>query len=387
MNNLLSGIAGRDFEVFSCIQKNGPITKSALTQKLNCKLTTLNRSMKLLESRKLIAESGISASTGGRKPSKYDVTEQNIYTIGVDISRTYVKTAVMTLKLRILEQEQFEMDDPVTPQICVDRIAGMIRRMTAGLAITNERVLGIGVGTVGPMDRKSGILLHPQGFPNGMWNDDIPLKQLLQEATGMRCAVDNGANTAALAEFHFGAGRGYRNLAYIHCGIGIRSAVIQDGMLIRTMNDTEDALAHMTIDFKGKSCGCGGSGCLESYVSLPSVLSQYISATGETIDYRELFARAAEGDRAAADAFCKSAETLGVGISNLSRIVSPDLIILSGPLIANYAPYFSVCVKTFRERNFHNEGPVFSKQGSFKKDVVAIGSGLMLLEQLINQRG
>jgi predicted NBD/HSP70 family sugar kinase len=231
------------------------------------------------------------------------------------------------------------------------------------------------------MNREDGILLHPQGFPNSAWNDHVQLKDLLQKKTEIPCEIDNGANTAALGEFLFGSGRGYKCVAYIHCGVGIRTAIIKDGLILRTMNDREDAFAHMSVDFNGSLCKCGGKGCLESYVSLESISLRYNTSTGNHIGYKELFDRAADNDEAAVEAFNYSAKILGVGISNLAKLLNPDIVILSGPLMSNYDPFYSICVDAFHERNSLNNKLIFSKEGLFKEDVVAIGAGLMAIEQ------
>jgi predicted NBD/HSP70 family sugar kinase len=318
---------------------------------------------------------------------EYDVAEDSVYTVGVDISRTYVQAAVMNLKMRVLEKHRFDMDGGMTPQKCAESLAGAVELMLANRSIDKKKILGLGVGTVGPMDRENGILLHPQGFPNDGWDDDIPLSDLLHAKTGIPCVIDNGANTAVLAEYLFGTGRGYGCVAYIHCGVGIRTAVIRDGMIFRTMNDNEDAFAHMTVDFNGELCRCGGRGCLENYVSLESVCQRYNTHTKKQIGYRELFSRAAGDDGAAVEALARSAKILGIGISNLAKLLNPGLVILSGPLVSNYEPFYKICVDAASERNGPDSGLAFSREGLFKEDVVAIGAGLMVLEQNFKQAG
>lgn len=387
MNALLNGLTIRDLEILDIIYKNGPQTKNDLIEKLNLKLTTLNRSMKVLVNRKLIVESGISESTGGRKPVNYDVAQEGIYTIGIDISRTYVQFLVMNLKQFVLEDYRFDIDSGITPQNCIDKIADEIIRTLSHMAIRSESVIGIGVGTVGPLNREKGSLLYPQGFPNSSWNDDIPIKDMLQNATGIPCTIDNGANTALLAEYLFGSGRGYRCVAYLHCGVGIRSAIIRDGHIIRTMNDRDDAFAHMTVDIHGEQCQCGGRGCLENYVSLRAIRQNYFSDSGKYLEFKDLFNHAVRNDQTASRAFTESARILGLGISNLSRLTDPELIILSGPLVSNCEAYYSECIKSFHEQNGQHVGPVFVKEGLFKKDIIAIGAGLVVLDQYINQKG
>ncbi|HEX3026829.1 MAG TPA: ROK family protein [Clostridia bacterium] len=385
MTDFLTGLGRREIELLNTIRKNGPVTKNGLIEKTGARLTTLNRSMKLLENQKLIAETGTSVSTGGRKPIEYDVTGDSAFAIGVDISRTYTRVIAVNLKMHILKESRFDMDETITPRECADRIASILKQMTSTLSSDQAKVLGVGIGTVGPMDRNSGVLLHPQGFRNPEWNNEVLLKDLLQKKTGLPCEIDNGANTAVLAEFLSGSGRGYHCVAYIHCGVGIRTAVIQNGTILRAMNDNDDAFAHMTIDQNGPPCLCGGKGCLENYVSLASINARYAAITGNSVNDKELFRRAAGLEKEAADAFQKSAGTLGIGISNLAKLMNPDLIILSGPLIANYAPYYSICVDTFTEWNNRNSPVIFQKEGFFKENAVAIGAGLMVIERSFNQ--
>lgn len=378
MNENLSELTGRELKVLNCIHKNGPITKNDLIEKLNMKLSTLNRTMVTLENKKFIFESGISGSSGGRRPAEFDITHSGIYVIGVDISRTYAKAVIMNLKNQVLEKYRFEMDDSITPQKCVDKIVGTIEIMVSKLAIDKRSIMGIGIGTVGPMNRENGMLLHPKGFPNAAWDGDVPIRELLQKKTGLSCMIDNGANTAALLEYHFGAGRGSSCVAYIHCGVGLRSAIIRDGVIIRTMNDVEDAFAQMTIDISGR--------CLEDYVPLEAIRKRYRENAGKWISYNELICLAADNNKSAAEAFKYSAEILSMGISNMAKLLNPDLVILSGPLILRNETFYIDSLKAFRERN-QNNTIVFSKEGAFKEDVVAVGAGLMIIEQYLKHKG
>lgn len=384
MNDILSGLTDRDFKILNCIHKHGPITKSGLIEKTDLKLSTLNRSMKLLIGRRLVFERGISDSTGGRRPSKYDIAREGLYSIGVDISRTFAQVVIMNLKIEALLKYTFHMDSGMSPVKCVDRIADAIELLLSKLSIDKSMVLGIGVGTIGPMNRKDGILLHPKGFLNPEWDDDVPIKELVEKQTGIACEIDNGANTAALVEYLFGMGRGYQCIAHIQCGVGLRSAVIRDGVILRTMNDREDAFAHMTVKFNGASCRCGGKGCLENYVSLESIRRGY--QTDRQISYDELFSLAANNDSAANEAFKFSAKILGIGISNLARLLNPDLVILSGPLISDYPSFYSICVDSFRRHNKENT-LIFSKEGAYKDSGVAVGAGLMIIEHNFKQTG
>lgn len=372
MKGIFDGLDGREKAVFDFVFKNGPVTKGAIARAMNLKLSTLSRSMQKLEKRRLLVESGMGGSTGGRRPSVYDVESGAFYAAGVDISRTGAEVVLLDPKLRIVEKSRFAMNAAMTPGKCTEQIAAAVSRMAAELPDGRSSIIGIGVGAVGPMDGEREILLHPRDFPNAEWDAEIPIKAMLEQKTGLDCRIDNGANTAVLAETLFGAGRGRECAVYIHCGVGIRSAVMRGGSLIRTMNDGEDAFGRMIVDFHaGRS--------LESYVSLEAMLCR---RGLEATSYAGLFELAVRGEPETAAVFRQSADALGVGIANLARLVNPGTVILSGPTVLGYPPFYGRCLETFRKYGAGAGNPVFSLGGAFGEDAVALGAGLMVVERV-----
>jgi len=146
-------------------------------------------------------------------------------------------------------------------------ISGLIGSTAKYLKIDRKKLIGIGIGTVGPLNRASGVMINPANFEAPGWSN-VPFKAMLAEKTGLPVIIDNGANAAVLAETLFGAGKGLKDVVYLNCGIGIRTGVISSGTIVRTINDAEDAFGHMVIDVDGETCICGNSGCIETYSSI-----------------------------------------------------------------------------------------------------------------------
>lgn len=393
MREVLKQLSDRESEILNIIQKKGSATKKDLQTITGTKLTTLNRAMKTLENKKLITEEGISESTGGRKAIEYAVAGSGIYVIGIDISRTYVKLIVANLRMAVLNEKQFAMDSSLSPEKTVRKIIDLMEEALSELSINKSEVIGIGIGSVGPLNREKGILLNPKNFFNKDWSN-VPLKQIIEVNTSIPCFIDNGANTAVLAEYLFGRGKGLKSIVYIHCGIGIRSAVITDGIIVRTMNNTEDAFAHMIVDINGENCICGNKGCIESYASIEAITNKFMLRAKEidsecTIkdindeNYKEILNLAAHDNKLAVEIINKGAEALGVGLANLVRILNPQLVILCGPLIKNYEPFFNMCIDTFNKSNCLNNKVTFSSGGRFKEDAIAIGACVMVTEHYL----
>jgi len=388
MKKKLRKLSYQVLKILNIIQKKGPITKKNLLVTASIKLTTLNRIMKTLEDERVIVECGESKSTGGRKAVEYDVSQTSFYVIGIDLSRTYVRLILTNMKLSILKKEEFVMDENYSPEITVKKIILIINQMLSDLHIKVNEVLGIGVGTVGPIDRGNGVILNPKSFFNSNWVN-VPIKAMIEESLSLPCFIDNGANTAVLGEYLYGNGKELKSVVYIHCGIGIRSAIIIDGIIIRTMNDREDAFGNMIVEHSGEIYNRSNIGCIESYSSIDSIIKKLNSKTRynnqllSEVNYRELLKSELLNNKDAIEVVNQGAEILGIGLANLVRLLNPKLVVLSGPLIMNFEHYYEKSIDTFHKINSMNNGVVFSKGGKFKEDVIALGAAAMIIESYL----
>lgn len=388
MIKILEGLSYRDLQILNIIRKTGPITKKDLQIIANIKLTTLNRVMKTLENKKVIMGYGESESTGGRKSVEYDVYQTGFYVIGIDLSRTYVKLILSNMKLTILKKEEFLMDASYSPKKTVEKLIFIIEQMLFDLSIAKNEVLGIGIGTVGPIDRVKGTIINPKGFFNKNWVN-VPIKAMLEESLSFPCFIDNGANTAVLAEYLYGLGKDMRSVVYIHCGIGLRSAIITDGNIIRMMNDKEDAFGHMIVEHNGEKCTCGNCGCIQSYSSIDSIIKKINIELKDNktlvneINYKEPLKSEILNKVASVEIINKGAEILGVGLANLVRLMNPELIVLSGPLIMNFKHYYEKSIESFHCNNPMDNKVIFSKGGRFQEDVIALGAAVMVMESYL----
>ena len=398
--NTIDGILARasndEKRILSILQKRGPLTKNDLLAALRTNFSTLNRLMLPLEEARLIAGIGSGASTGGRKPVLYDLDPKTFYILGIDISRSYVQVVVADPKMTILHKSTFSMDQTFTPIKTVQRIARLFDEALGKLGITKDKLLGAGLGTVGPLDRRQGIMLRPVSFAAPGWTG-VNIKVMLNQVLGLEVDVDNGANTAVLAEHKLGIGRDHANVAYFNCSIGIRTGVISDGKIVRGIYDTEDAFGHMVIDFDGEPCVCGNYGCIDCYASIHAIVGKYRSSIKqgrvskitrpiENIDYSDICRYAESNDALAQEIIINAATSLGVGLANYINLLNPDLVILNGPLISHSELYYRTCIQTASNRLYARELKqiAFSKGGNFADDAIALGAALMAMERRLS---
>jgi len=202
-------------------------------------------------------------------------------------------------------------------------------------------VLGIGIGSPGPLDLDAGVVIN--AFNLG-WKD-FPLRDRLSEAVGLPAILDNDANCATWGEFWQGAGKAARSLVGVTLGTGIGGGVVLDGSLVHGASASAGEIGHMTIDFTGRRCKCGNYGCLEAYASGPniaararegieagaeSLLLRLVDGDPERISAVTVYEAILQGDGYAAEVMLETAKLLGVGVANIVNILNPEVVVIVG---------------------------------------------------------
>jgi glucokinase len=175
--------------------------------------------------------------------------------------------------------------------------------------------------------------------------DDVPIVRILHEATGLPVALENDANAGALAEWQYGAGKGYRNVIFLTFGTGLGAGLILDGRLYTGTNDLGGEAGHIRLadegpigyNKRGSFEGfCSGTGlaqlmafellCLKEQVGEKEMLSRY-KEPGQ-VTGRDVVEWSRNGDELALRVVNNSGKYLGRGLSILIDLLNPELIVI-----------------------------------------------------------
>jgi glucokinase len=163
---------------------------------------------------------------------------------------------------------------------------------------------------------------------------------MLEERLDVPVCMDHDARSAALGEYHFGAGYGSRSMVYVVTGTGVGAAAIIDGRPYLGEHGCAAEIGHVTVDWRGEPCpSCGSRGCVESFVSGPNLVRRYYAlrrtaagapAGTETLDAEVIGCLAAGGDPLALQVMCEAGQALGAGIATAAMILGIDLFVVGG---------------------------------------------------------
>ena len=278
--------------------------------------------------------------------------------LAVDIGGTRLRAIRCDQKGNILAHSETETAATEGPGAVIQQIERLIADVRGDLP--DEAILGLGVGTPGPVDGRTGLIYEA---PNLQGWINVPLKALLIERTGLDVEVANDANAAALGEWLFGSGRGIQHFVYVTVSTGIGGGVIVDGRLLLGRKGIASEVGHMVVEASGPRCVCGNYGCWEVLASGTALAQGALEAlaAGEPTSLRELsdparvtgedVARAAtNGDRLALRLMEREGEMLGIGVVNLLQLFSPDRIALGGGVMKSASLIFPFMHRTIQAR-------------------------------------
>lgn len=253
-----------------------------------------------------------------------------------------VRAGAFTPEGEMLAVNQIEIQAQRGPEHGFQRICSLIEGLLEQVAQPEARLLGVGVGSTGPVDALTGLIVNPGTLPG--W-ENVPLVAWLEERFSAPAFLDNDAAVAALGEYWMGAGRGVSRLYAVTLGTGIGTSCVIDGQTYRGAGGFHPEGGHQIIDPGGPLCYCGAHGCWESLASGTAIaraarlaavnqpesqLLALASGNPARIDARIVSEAALQGDPLARAVIGRAAEYFAIGLFNLLMLFFPDVIVLSG---------------------------------------------------------
>ena len=291
-----------------------------------------------------------------------------MYSLGIDIGGT--KCAVVLGKGEIPDNISDFIIDKIKFPTNVNRGYNEIVKEILSEAdellkrnnVKNTELIGVGISCGGPLNSKKGVIMCPPNLPD--W-DNVPIVDIVSEHFGVKAILHNDANACAVAEWRFGAGRGYQNLVFLTFGTGMGAGLILDGKLYTGTNDGAGEVGHIRLSEDGPE-GYGKKGSFEGFCSGGGIKKlaeltaiKYLEENKKSslfkneADFENLTAvnvakAMYEGDEFATAVYKKCAEYLGRGLSVIIDIINPEAIVI-GSIFERNEEFFQSEIKEIIE--------------------------------------
>ena len=257
----------------------------------------------------------------GRNPITLCISQRAPKIIGVALHRDECVVVLADLNLNILKR----LSMPVNEEVSAHLLAAVCTLIDQAIP-AEERILGIGVGSVGPVDIKRGMILNPPNF-YGIRN--LAVTAYLYERYQLPVYLDSQYNCAALAEKYYGFGRDYHDFIFVGIMNGIGSGIISDERIFRNSNGLTSEIGHVSINCGGNKCSCGNTGCLETYAGTRVVTEKLRQITGDDKSFREFCVTAEGTEEGKVDAvFREMAEHLACALISTVNLLNAQTVII-----------------------------------------------------------
>lgn len=284
------------------------------------------------------------------------------YVVGIDIGGTNTVFGIVDARGTIIDNgsiktgKHSKIEDYVN-----DLYENLFQLLEKNDAV--DKIAGIGVGAPNGNYFNGTI----EFAPNLPWRGVLPLADLLSEKFGIPVALTNDANAAAIGEMTYGAARGLKDFIMITLGTGVGSGIVVNGQLVYGHDGFAGELGHVIVKpVNGRACGCGRTGCLETYASATGVARtarEFLEIRKDNsllrqipiqdITSKDVYDAAIAGDQIAKDIFEYTGQILGEAFANFTAFTSPKAIVLFGGL-AKSGDLIMKPIKESMERNMLN---------------------------------
>lgn len=342
--------------ILNYLRLYGPASRVAVANSLRMSRATVSSIVSELKKGGWVREEGRVKSTdkGGRQAILVHFNENAGYIIGVDLGRSRIRIYLANLEPKIVDQFSASFNIRIGWEETLHFIITNMDKLTRTNLGTWDRVRGIGLSIPGTLDQTGRRLISPPLFQG--WSDvDIPthLCRKLNLDENFPIYLDRDANMGALAESHYGKGRGVENLVYVKLSTGISAGLILNGQLYRGNNGVAGEFGHVLFNEESLPCpSCGKQGCLEAVAGLNAILADagkgasfhkgrsllHTESGEETEATSELMAdviiEAEKGDATCRTALIRAGAHIGKAIgSYLINVYNPCMILLDGGIV------------------------------------------------------
>lgn len=362
--------------VLKTIYNAHTISRAEIARLTSLTRPTVSAIVEELLAERLVIESGMGESAGGKRPILLEMDTQAHRIVAIDLGSQTLRGALFNLKGELLEKYELPLLETHGDGV-LQKLYDLVDLLISKCA---SSVLGVAVGTPGTIDPLGGIVHQSV---NLQWND-FPLKAILEERYQLPVYLTNDSHAAALAEYTFGNHPDkINNLILVKIGLGIGAGIVLGGQPFYGDGFAAGEVGHLVVVEKGNQCSCGNLGCLETVASSRAILREARVITQHPqLVWEELIVMLDEGDERVQNFVQSIGHYVGRVVGHLIAAYNVHQVVLSGRTMQFGEPF----LQAVRYSAENSTLPALVKQTNIRfsqlsTDIVLWGCAAVVLKQ------
>lgn len=307
--------------------RGGPATQAELSRLTGLSAATVSNIVKSMQHEGLVTLTP-TTSSGRRAHSVCYVGDSSI-AAGIDFGRSHVRVVLANRSYQVVAERQIPLPLGHNATVGIAAAGKLLDELLTEEGISRATLIGAGAGIPGPIDRRTGKVIQGAILPEWV---GINLHKRLNSALDLPVYIENDANLGALAQVTWGAYSSVQNLVFVKIGTGIGAGLIVNGSLYSGSIGVTGEIGHLTIDESGLICRCGNRGCLETIASNATMIELLSRDKSRPITAEDIVNQAAAGDPTTLRVLEDAGTAVGRALATISNLMSPDVIVIGGPL-------------------------------------------------------
>ncbi|HWO59390.1 MAG TPA: ROK family protein [Umezawaea sp.] len=308
--------------VFSTVLTQGPVSRVEVGRRTGLSSAAITKAARPFIEAGYLEELASEERPGaGRPANPLAIKAEREFFIGVKITDDDLIGVVCDLRAQVRATRHH----PLTSTTVPDVVAALTDLVTDLITPYRDRTYCLGVAISGDVDQTTGTVRYS---PFLRWRD-VPLGDLLTDATGLAVRLENDVKALTVAEQWFGEGVGVNSFALVTVGTGIGCGLVIGGRLVTGAHGVAGELGHVPVG-ADQPCHCGGTGCVEAIASTSAIVARAGMPMAEAV------AKARAGDPAVRAVFAEAGHAIGLALAAMANLVGPERIVVSGEGVAAY---------------------------------------------------
>ena len=243
-----------------------------------------------------------------------------MYKLGVDLGGTKIEAVLLDESFNVIKRKRI-----LTPQNNYKNILDSISSLVMEIS-ENVSDYSLGICTPGAISKQTGLIKNS----NTQCLIGKSLKEDLENKLDRKISMENDANCFALAEATLGIAVDFNLVFGVILGTGVGGGIVINKKLYPGRTNIGGEWGHHTLHRNGNLCYCGKTGCVETYISGPSLENHWTQLTGKSQHLPEILT---DIDNEYWEKWkIEFLENFGYGLANVIDILDPDAIVLGGGL-------------------------------------------------------
>ena len=359
--------------IYHYIYDNKKVSQQDISYELHLSRPTVAANLSFMEENGLIRKDGqIDTEFVGRKAAAYSIVPDYRVSIGVEILKKELKMIAVNLygeKIsRTVSAIPFEYHDSYFQTVC-----HQILEFKNSLSLTDGHVLGVGFAMQGltTPDKQTvlyGEILSCTGLSITDFSKFLPFP----------CCFIHDADSAAISELWVSPE--LTDAFYLSLSKHLGAAIISKGTILSGKHGHSSTIEHIQMQPNGSRCYCGKKGCMETLLSMTSLLEE-----NETPE--DFFRKVRQKDLQPSNRWHAFLSNLAQAVNMLHLIFDTDFIL--GGYLAQYLCEQDLAFvhEKIQQMTPFPEAHDFLKISKMPKHNICIGAALPYIQSFLDNPG